>query len=317
MKKISHFKTNDSGQFVNSNYIITQYDQYLDKVQGLASRTRKNYCRAILTFLTSQFPSGKARVQSIHPQKVIHFILAYAQEGGVKRAQAMVYSLRSFFRFLKNTGRIKHCLADSVPKVPVWKKRSIPVFLSSKELQQLLDSCDRDLVIGLRDYAILMMLIFLGVRACEICEITLADVDWQKGEIIIRGKGSKSRLPLSQDVGDALASYLQFGRPKCAENRFFISVKNPLRGLSSSAIRHIVHTALVRSGLNPEKKGTHLLRHSFATQLLQEGATLQEIGMILRHRRIDTTAIYATVDFDRLKLLAMPWPSQSNHGGAK
>jgi site-specific recombinase XerD len=200
----------------------------------------------------------------------------------------------------------------------MWKKRSLPVFLSSSELQQMLQSCDRSLAVGLRDYAILMMLITLGVRACEVCKLTLDDIDWNKGEIIVRGKCSETRLPLFQDLGNALTDYLQHGRPECSSNVLFIRVK-PSHNVSSAqlcGIRHIVQAILKRAGLNPEKKSAHLLRHSFATQLLQRGASLQEIGMILRHRRIDTTAIYASVDFAKLATVAQPWPRKGK-GGVK
>lgn len=312
MSKIVNFKQKSKKNFSEHNEMLAEYDQYLGKVQGLAPRTKQFYCANIRQFLFLVFPSQKIFLNVLSPQRVIDFILIYTSEGGAHRAQGMVYSLRSFFKFLMRTGRIKKDLAAVVPTVPMWKKRPLPVFLSHVELQQMLRSCNRNSAVGLRNYAILMMLITLGVRDCEVCNLKLDDIDWNKGEIIIRGKGFEARLPLSQELGDAFIDYLQYGRSQCTSNVFFIKVRSSHKAyhqtLQLSHVRHIVDATLKRAGLNPKRKGSHLLRHSFATQLLQKGASLQEIGIILRHRRIDTTAIYASVDFDKLVKIAQPWP---------
>jgi site-specific recombinase XerD len=314
MSKIINIKHKSKRSFCKLHDLLSKYDQYLTRAQGLAPRTRQDYCSNISNFLTLIFPNQKVFLHAITPKRIVDFILSYTRDGRAPRAQAMVYSLRSFLKFLVRTKRHKYNLTDAVPTVPAWKKRSLPVFLSLSELQQLLQSCNRRLAIGLRDYAILMMLITLGIRACEVCNLTLDDIDWDNGEIIVRSKGSEARLPLFQDLGAALADYLQHGRPLCSSSRLFIRVKTPQTALQISGIRHIVRAGLKRAGLNPEKKGAHLLRHSFATQLLQKGASLQEIGMILRHRRIDTTAIYASVDFDKLATIAQPWPLNGKWG---
>ena len=292
--------------------LLNEYDQYLSKVQGLAPRTRQYYCSNICSFLISLFPADEISLNTLTSKKIVNFILEYTHEGGAHRAQAMVYSLRSFFKFLTRTRRLKINLANAIPTVPMWKKRSLPVFLSHDELQLLLHSCNRNCEKGLRDYAVLLMLITLGVRPSEVCKLTLDDIDWHKGELIVRSKGSETKLPLFQDLGDALIDYLQNGRPKCISNVLFVRIKGsqkkPTATSSLLGIRHIVRAALIRAGLNPEKKGAYLLRHSFATQLLQQGASLQEIGLILRHKLIETTAIYATVDFEKLATLIQPWP---------
>jgi len=312
MRKIININHKSNSNFIKASELVNKYDQYLSRAQGLAPRTRQFYCSNIRSFLLSIFPTKKFSLNTLSPKKIVNFILAYAREGGAHRAQAMVYSLRSFFKFLSRTRRLKNNLVDAVPTVPMWKKRSLPVFLSHDELQLLLQSCNRGCTKGLRDYAILMMLITLGVRPSEVCKLTLDDIDWHKGEIIVRGKGSETRLPLFQDLGDALTDYLQYGRPKCPSNSLFVRVNRPQKTLTAaielSGIRHIVRAALKRAGLNPEKKGAYLLRHSFATQLLQQGASLQEIGLILRHKLIETTAIYASVDFEKLATIVQPWP---------
>lgn len=315
MRKIININRKSKSSFIKASELVNKYDQYLSRAQGLAPITRQLYCSNIRSFLLSFFPDTKFSLNTLTPKKIVNFILEYTRKGGAHRAQAMVYSLRSFFKFLSRTRRLKNNLADAIPTVPIWKKRSLPVFLSRKELQLLLQSCNRGCAKGLRDYAILMMLITLGVRPSEVCKLTLDDIDWHKGEIIVRGKGSETRLPLFQDLGDALSAYLQYGRPKCSSNSFFIRMnrpqKAPIAAIELSGILHIVRAALNRAGLNPEKKGAYLLRHTFATQLLQQGASLQEIGLILRHKLIETTAIYASVDFEKLATLVQPWPHKS------
>lgn len=321
MRKIININYKSKRSFTKSSELLSEYDLYLSRAQGLAPKTRQLYCSNIRSFLQSLFPTQKIFLNTLTPKKIVNFILEYTCEGGAHRAQAMVYSLRSFFKFLTRTRRFKNNMVDAVPKVPMWKKRSLPVFLSRDELNLLLQSCDRSCAKGLRDYAILMMLATLGVRPSEVCKLTLDDIDWHKGELIIRGKGSEARLPLFQDLGDALADYLQNGRPKCSSNNLFVRVKttqNVLAGTNDlSGIRHIVRAALKRAGLNPEKKGAYLLRHTFATQLLQQGASLQEIGLILRHKLIETTAIYASVDFEKLATLVQSWPHKGKRGGVK
>lgn len=315
-KKISHREV--KGNFCEVDALIFRFDQYMNCVRGLSTKTRKLYCSYARVFLIRNSKLKKIRINIIQSKDVIKFILAYTRDGGPKRAQLMVYSLRSFFRFLQLTQGLKENLVNCVPCVPVWKHSTVPVSLSTEELQKLLDSCNKNLPIGLRDFTIIMLLVQLGLRASEVCKLTLDDIDWDNGEIIIRGKGSTiTRLPISQELGNALVAYLQHSRPSCLNRSFFICANEPLRGFqSSSTVRTILRAALMRAGLNPEKKGTHLLRHSFATQLLQQGATLQEIGAILRHKSISTTAIYARVDFNQLKTIVIPWPHNLEKGGA-
>jgi integrase/recombinase XerD len=304
------------GKFSAIHKLLCKYDQYLDHERGLALATRKFYCDHVRNFLNFQFKSNTVHIEHINPKDVISFISYYAKNKGAKGATKMVSSLRSFFRFLTQTHRLKKDLADSVPKVAGWQQTYLAEPLTADEMQKLLLSCDRTSTLGLRDYAILMLLIYLGLRACEIVNLTLDDVDWNNGEIIIRGKGSAiMRLPINCDLTNALASYLQH-RPNCTSGSFFIGVNKPLKGFQSHCtVNQIVRSSLKRAGLTPAKKGSHLLRHSFATQLLRQGATLQEIGAILRHKSIQTTAIYARVDFDKLRSIALPWPRRCRKGG--
>jgi integrase/recombinase XerD len=176
----------------------------------------------------------------------------------------------------------------------------------------LLDSCDRSSIAGLRDFAILTMLVRLGMRRGEVAALRLDDIDWRAGELIVRGKGaSVERLPVPADVGDALASYLQDGRPPGFVGlEVFVRIKAPHRALTPGGVTQVVISASKRAGI--EEVTAHRLRHTAATELLRQGAPLQEIGELLRHRSVLTTAIYAKVDRDRLRELARPWPT----GGA-
>jgi site-specific recombinase XerD len=229
-----------------------------------------------------------------------------------KRAQLMVSALRSFLRFLLQHGEIATDLAASVPAVAHWRLTSVPKHLSEEMVKSVLRSCDRNTVVGRRDYAILLLLARLGLRAGEVVNLELNDIDWRAGEIVVRGKGGvHDRLPLVQEVGEALAAYLRRGRPLLAESRcVFLQVRAPRCGFRGPAtVSTILARALQRAGLDPPEKGAHLLRHSLATGMLHRGATMAEIAEVLRHRSARTTEIYAKVDIASLRALAQPWPS--------
>jgi len=232
-----------------------------------------------------------------------------------KRAQVMTTAFRSFFRFLFQKGELQADLAASVPTVANWQLSTVPKYLTPKEVERVLKACDRRTAIGRRNYAILLLLARLGLRAGEVIALQLDDLNWRAGEILVRGKGLlHDRIPLPPDVGQALASYLRRDRPACGTRRVFICTKAPRRGFAHpSTLSTIVRRALARADLRPPLKGAHLLRHSLATSMLRSGATMSEIAEILRHRARNTTEIYAKVDFQSLQSLAHPWPM----GGAQ
>jgi site-specific recombinase XerD len=179
----------------------------------------------------------------------------------------------------------------------------------------LLRCCDRRQNTGRRDYAILLLLARLGLRAGEVARLNLEDIDWMAGQLCIRGKGERvDRLPLLEDVGKAIADYLQRGRPSCSTRRVFVRSIPPHDGFADppNSISGVVNRALTRAALNPPNRGAHLLRHSLATNLLRSGASLAQIGQLLRHQQMQTTEIYAKVDLNALRALAQPWP-----GGAQ
>jgi integrase len=205
-------------------------------------------------------------------------------------------------------GLIAGPLAEAVPSTASWRLSGLPRALEPEQLDAVLSSCDRASPGGRRDYAVLVMLARLGLRAGEVAALKLEDVDWRAGELVVIGKGRRAeRLPLPADVGEAIVAYLQDGRPATAQDRsLFVRVRAPHHGLTSGGITQIVFASAGRAGLGPIH--AHRLRHTAATAMLRAGATLEEIGQVLRHRQALTTAIYAKVDRNALRVLARPWP---------
>ena len=286
------------------------YQKYLETERRLASSTVTSYLHLVHTFLSARFGNAKPRFANLNAHDITHFVRCHAPKHSRGRAKLMVTSLRSFFRFLRLQGEITLDLAACVPTVPNWRQTGLPQALTPQEVKRLLNSCERRTHKGRRNFAILLLLARLGLRSGEITNLTLEDLDWAAGEITVEGKSRRRiRLPLPSDAGRALADYLRHGRPRCATRRVFVRSVAPHVGFSGSgALASLVRRALVRAGLNPLHKGPHLLRHTLATQMLRRGATLTEIGEILRHRHPDTTAIYAKVDLQRLRILTRRWP---------
>jgi site-specific recombinase XerD len=290
--------------------IDNDFDRYLSEERGLCAATRINYRPFIQKFLSAQFGNKPARLADLKASDVIRFIRKQAPQLHPKRAGLMVSALRSFFRFLRHRGDITTDLAACVPPIANWKFSTLPKFLPPDQVQRVLNQCDRNTAKGRRDYAILLLLARIGLRACEIVALTLDDINWQAGQINIQGKANRTAvLPLPTDVGQAIAAYLKNDRPACYTRRVFICIRAPRRGFANSiAISTIVARYLKKAGIDAPHTGAHLFRHSLATQMLRQGATLSDIALLLRHRSLNTTTIYAKVDLTALHALAQPWP---------
>jgi site-specific recombinase XerD len=295
--------------------IENDYVRYLTQERGLTQSTLAKYLPIMRQFLTVRFGNGLISLKELSLDDITQFILRHAQACSRRRAQLLVTVLRSFLRFVYQKGQTPTDLSTCVPTVANWSLSELPIFLRPEDIERLLQSCDKSSIIGQRDYAVLLLLARLGLRAGEVVHMVLEDIDWEAGELIIRGKSFRQdRLPLLQDVGEALATYLYQGRPRCSSRRVFIRNMAPHKGFSSStAIGDIVRRAFKRAGLQRTHKGAHLLRHSLATQMLNNGSSLNEIGEILRHEQPHTTEIYAKVDWMALISLAQPWPGEWNH----
>ncbi|MGI8411669.1 MAG: tyrosine-type recombinase/integrase [Solirubrobacteraceae bacterium] len=245
---------------------------------------------------------------------VTAFLVRECPRRGASRARNLVCAIRSLLRYLHVAGVIDAPLVWAVPSVADLRDRTLPRGLEPGVVTKLLASCDRRTLIGRRDYAILLLLSRLGLRAGEVAAISLEDVDWRAGLLLVRGKGGRQDLlPLPVDVGEALVSYLRY-RPRCADRAVFLRVTAPRERLSRSTVAWVVRAACDRAGL--PRVGSHSLRHTAATGMLRNGASLGEIGQVLRHREQRTTAQYAKVDREALRTLAKPWPSPRNGGAA-
>ena len=224
----------------------------------------------------------------------------------------MVSAMRSFLNYARYMGLIQLDLASGIPPVADWSRTSIPRGLSAQDVRRVLKYCNRRRATGRRDYAILLLLARLGLRACEITGLSLDDIDWKSGLLTVRGKGAISQLPLPPDVGRAIATYLKNGRP-CSKSRqvFLRGVAPAVPFQRPGSVATIVRHALKRAKIDSIHQGSHQFRHSLATEMLRRGATLAEIGELLRHRSVQTTTIYAKVDLVALRTLASPWPGGS------
>lgn len=289
----------------------TRYEEYLRNERGLSLLTGHRYWFVLRRFLGGRFGDGPLRLRDLRPDDVTRFLLQYPPCRPPHGALLHVSALRSFLRFLFQEGDTDRDLSAAVPTVRRWRLVDVPKYLKPAEVEALLKSCDRTSSVGRRDYAVLLLLARLGLRAGEVVRLELGDLDWRAGELTVRGKGSvHDRLPLPRDVGAALAAYLRTARPPCPTRWVFLRMKAPLRGFNHpSTVSTIVRRALARAGLTPPIHGAHLLRHSLATGLLRRGASLAEIGELLRHRAPNTTEIYAKVALDGLRALARPWPT--------
>jgi site-specific recombinase XerD len=289
--------------------LTNDFEQYLRSERGLSRSTLLDYPKIAKDFLKDRFGNKSVQVKMLRPRDIHHFVTHHLKTGSRGQAKRVVSALRSFLRFLRHRNKITIDLAATVPGVADWRFSHLPRSIPQREVELLLASCDRKTPTGRRDYAILLLLVRLGLRAGEVVKMTMDDFDWKHGEVLVHGKDQRdARLPLPKDAGAAVVSYLRYARPECSTRRVFIRTRAPRRSLNAGSIGDVVHRALRRAGLNPGLKGSHLLRHSLATHLQRRGATLPEIGQLLRHTDLTTTQIYAKVDIGALRAIALPWP---------
>jgi site-specific recombinase XerD len=294
--------------------VVTEFRLYLRQERALTSTTEAHYATFVSEFLAGRFGAGSVNLSRLCAADVTGFVRRRAGAIRSKRVQLMTTALRSFLRFARYRGDIETDLAACIPAVANWKQSTLPRALPPDQVEQALNSVDRKTAMGRRDYAILLILARLGLRAGEIRALTLDDLDWQEGLITVRGKAGRfSQLPLPKDVGAAIADYLRHGRPITGTRCVFLRAKAPAGGFrGQSGIGSLVRHTLERAGIDSPRKGAHQFRHALACQMLKQGASLSEIGELLRHRSPQTTAIYAKVDLESLAALALSWP-----GGAR
>ena len=293
-------------------HLKSRYEDYLLKERGLSTVTGSRYWPYIRRFLLDRFGNKPMRFCELCPQDIDRFLLSHAHERTPKAAQLMVSAMRSFLRFLFRYGETRRDLSTAVPTVPAWRLSEVPKYIKPEEIELVLEACDRTTSVGRRNYSILLLIARLGLRAGEVIALELGDINWRTSEFTIRGKGqSCDRLPLPQSAGEALVIYLKNDRPECSTRRVFVRTRAPYRGFKdSTTVSTIVCRTVERSGLSTPSKGAHLLRHSLATGMLRKGASMAEIGELLRHRSPNSTEIYAKVDIEGLRSIARVWPEK-------
>ena len=292
--------------------IERRYESFLRNDRGLSPITINNYLPVVHNFLSERFSPHTVDLGTLTPDDVNRFLRGYSKKVSPGRVKVLVCALRSFLGYLFHCGDTATNVGAVIPGVPNWRLAGLPKAFEPDQVKAIVNSCDPKTSIGRRDHAILMLLAQMGLRACEVVRLTLDDVNWTSGTITISGKGNRrDPLPLPHEVGTAIVAWLQNGRPdSCANRRLFVGIKAPHRGFASStAIGNVVRLALARAGITPSGTGAaHRLRHSLATRMLRNGASLEDIGQVLRHNHPDSTRIYAKVDIEALRSLAPTWP---------
>lgn len=287
--------------------LLERYENYLRNERALSGQTIRHYTGVARLFLAYVASRDGIDVGSVSAGVVTEFVMAEVGRTKVASAKAMTTRLRSLLRFLHVEGLTSASLVGAVPSVASWRLASLPKALPAKEVAVLLRSCDRRCAVGRRDFAIITVLSRLGLRAGEVADLRLDDIDWRAGELTVRGKGGRQdRLPLPADVGEAIVGWLQRGRPRWGDRSLFIRVRAPQRGLSSGGISAVVRRVCERAGLSVV--GAHRLRHTTATEMLRAGASLGDIGQVLRQDSNEVTSIYAKVDRRALVAVVRPWP---------
>jgi len=284
--------------------LVASFRCWLVQHRGSGESTVYHYCRgagdliATLGDDPATYNAGNLRT----------FILEQARQSGPGAAKSLISAVRAFLRYLAAVGACRVGLDGAIPSIAGWRLASQPRSLGKDDVERTLGACDTETVVGLRDRTVILLLARLGLRAGDVAGLRFSDFDWDDGSLVVAGKSRReARLPLPQEVGDALLSYIEC-RPLSEEERVFLRVLPPFRPLPSRSISQIVGRAMRRAGVIATSYGSHILRHSAATEMLREGASLYEVGAVLRHRSCDQTAYYAKVDFTLLKLVAQPWP---------
>ncbi|WP_369928320.1 tyrosine-type recombinase/integrase [Leisingera sp. XS_AS12] len=285
---------------------ILAFQTWLRRHRGISERIIHRHGRMVVRLLPALGPEPEQYDAGLIRQ----VIMEQAQRSSRSNLKTMTTALRGYLKYLAAQGLCRPGLDRAIPIIPQWRLSTLPRFISSAEVDRMIASCDVTTPQGTRDRAVLLLLARLGLRAGDISDMRLDDIDWREGTLRVRGKGRREiRLPLPQDAGDAIIGYLRDVRPQVACDQIFLRTVAPFRPLAGSSVSSIVNHALGRASIeNAPSRGTNLLRHSAATSMLRGGATLDMIGTVLRHRSVDTTAHYAKVDVSMLLRVAQPWP---------
>lgn len=286
--------------------LVAEFAAWAREQRGLAETTLATYLGTILPFIDALGERPAA-----HDAVTIRaYMTDRARAVSVARMKGMSDGIRAFLRFLIATGQCRPGLDHAMPNVAGWQLASIPRFLPDADIARIIGACEGER--RLRDRAIILLLVRLGLRASEVARLSFGDVDWRRGSIRLFGKGRREELlPLTQEIGDALLTYIERGRPALAAPSLFITEYARLRPIDRITVKYLVKRALKRGGVESHNKGAHILRHSAATAMLRHGVSLTNVGTVLRHRSPAMTAHYAKVDIALLSAIAQPWPGRS------
>lgn len=288
--------------------LLTRYRSWMESERGLSASTMLRYEKTARRFLAEQAtPGGVFAPAGLTGADLSAFLLRECARVSAGSAKGRVAELRSLMRFLHLHGVIAAELGAAVPPVGGWRFASVPPVMAPGDVQRLLDHTPRHDPVGVRDYAILLLVARLGLRSIEVARLLLDDVDWRCGEIVVRGKARREdRLPLPADAGEAVVAYLSGARPRVPSRHVFLTCKAPRGPIRADLVGDVVERACLRAG--SPRVGPHRLRHALAAEMLRQGAALTAIGQVLRHQDLATTALYAKVDFSALRAVAQPWP---------
>jgi integrase/recombinase XerD len=289
--------------------LLASFERYLLVERGLTAGTIRGYVGQARRFLGD--PSGAGGLGSLTAGDVISAVLRESAAVSVSTTQNFVAGLKSFLRFCFVEGLVEADLSQAALAITGRRRSSLPRGISSADAKALLGSCDRRSALGRRDYALIITLLGLGLRRAELAGLRLDDIDWRAGEVVVRGKGARQdRLPLPAEVGEAIAAYLRRGRPRTDRREVFLRARAPFAPIAPGTVASTVRRACKRAGI--AEVGSHRLRHTMACEMVAADVPLVEIAQVLRHQSLQSTAVYARVDLDQLRLLAAPWP-----GGAQ
>ena len=285
--------------------LLGEFRDWMVTQRGISEPTLNSY-QPILLDLLERLGEHVAHYKA---RRLRDFVLERTRRNNPHSAQNVVAAVRMWLRFLIATGRCEPGLDEAIPTIAAWRLSTLPRYLPAEAIERVISACDTATPLGVRDQAVILLLARLGLRASEVAGLRFVDLDWQNATLDVQGKyHRKARLPLPQEVGDALLRYLEHARPPVASDRVFIRTVAPLGPLSRPTITQTAARALRRAGIDAPFFGSHLFRHSAATTLLRQGASLETIGEVLRHASVETTVLYAKVDRDLLQQVALPWP---------
>jgi site-specific recombinase XerD len=290
---------------------LNSFEKYLDQVCGLSPATRISRRQFVGRFLREQCGDGLIKAGMFTPQSLMKYVSSQARGYKAGTISVMATSIRSYMKFLQFRGDIDSRLVRVVPSPPKWRLADYPTVISEIQVKALTASFDESSPSGIRDCAMAICMIQMGLRASEVADIDLEDIDWRRSTLCLRrGKSRVVReLPLMGSSGKAIARYLKYGRPQTGSRKVFVRHTVPVGAiLSTENVRGAMRRAYERAGFPANWTGTHILRHTAATRMLNGGASLKQVADVLGHQSIDTTTIYTKVNMKTLETVMQPWP---------